>query len=457
VMNMEEIRANIRELMQGFVTAESEVEIATMSPHEVEVHLNGKHFNTYLVKEKKFKHNIVREPEENSAFNIDVLIIQPKIYEEYNQYQGAQLRLPASEYEIKDALLRARVSADTKGYEIKECILYDKDIMSQYLLHDEDNPVTIEKINYLARIMNRFDRHEHELFKGYMAMKGSFVLSIKDLINIAYNLHCCELIYDIDSDEMLGRYFADNGMLEWLGDAHELIWKFLDYRKIGEEMRRSDNGIYTESGYFVFNDKEYSEIYDGKNFPETFIDDGYIFKLLIAKKNTQDHNDGKWLSLPASKEGKQNFLREIGADSFDDCVLFALQSMETNFPMCVTGLSQIGLLNSLAHRMRDMAKSNELAKYMAVLEGFGFETVEEAVSYANRLGDYELYSKPSTVIEYAKDFVKSAYGGAVPDAMYRHLNFATYAEDLIAEQELALSEYGVVRHNEKKEIRRADI
>lgn len=444
---MEEIRENIRELMYGFTNADSNVDIAVTSPTEVDVQLDGKFFNTYLIKEKKFKHNIVQETEKKSEFRMDITIIRPDIAEQYKQYRGAPLQLPATEFEIKDALCRARISENGQTYRISECVVYDKDIVEEYLTRNYETD--LEELNYLAKVMSRFDKHEHELFKGYMAMKGPFVLSVKDLINAAYNLHCCDLTYDIDGDEMLGKYYADNGMLEWLGDAHKKVWENLDYTKIGREIREKENGIYTESGYFVFNPNEYSVVYDGGEFPEKFIDDGYIFKLLIARSETGRAADGRWLSLPASKERKANFARDLGAESLDECILLAVQSIECNMPMCITGLSQIGMLNSLAHRMRDMSKSGEFAKFMAVLEGVGYSNLEEAVNLANTLQEYELYEKPSTVIEFAKDWLGRTYKDVLPESVLQHINFATYAEELIGEHKLALSEYGIVKHIDK--------
>lgn len=456
MINMDEIRDNIRELMYNFTNADSAVDIAMKSPTEVEVQLDGKFFNTYLIKEKKFKHNIVQTTAEKPEFRMDIIVIRPDLTEKYKQYRGAPLQLPATEFEIKDALCRARISNIDQRYGIAECILYDKDIVSEYISSDEIKRMDLDELNYLAKVMSRFDKHEHELFKGYMAMKGPFVLSVKDLINAAYNLHCCDLTYDIEDDEMLGKYYADNGMLEWLGDAHKKVWEFLDYNKLGRKIREKENGVYTESGYFVFNPDEYSQVYNGEEYPEKFIDDGYIFKLLIAKGVSGTSEDGKWLSLPASKERKANFIQEIGAESIDDCVLLAVQSIECNMPMCITGLSQIGILNSLAHRMRDMSKSGEFAKFMAVLEGAGFSTPDEAVALANALPEYELYEKPSTVIEYTKDWLETTYKGILPGTVFQHINFATYAEELITQQKLVLSEYGIVKHNGKENERSED-
>ena len=89
--------------------------------------------------------------------------------------------------------------------------------------------------------------------------------------------------------------------------------------------------------------------------------------------------------------------------------------------MCVKDLSQLGLLNSLAHRMRDMEKSGELSKFKAVLEGFGCETLECATEYANRLQDFILYPEASSAIEYAKEIYTETFGRVIPEGFEKAL------------------------------------
>lgn len=447
MINREEIKNNIRELLKGHVEGGGKIQITLKSPKEAGVYIGGKLINTYLIEEKRFLNNIViPEKIASEEFHITVVITRTDLKSTYAQYRGAELQLPATDNEIRDAMQRARVTKDNQEYLVTKCMLYDKDMAEEY----KEQILDLEKLNYLAKVMNRFTKHEHALFRGYVEKKGPSQLYIRSLINIAYNLHCCDIIYDLKNDEELGRFYADNGMLSWLDDANKQIWEFLNYEKIGRSIRETDGGIYINEGYFTCRNEEFTEVYDGKIFPEEFEDESYIFKLLISPKQTEDENSGKWLSLPASKEGKQNFLRGLGVESFDNCILLAVQSMEANIPMCVKELSQIGVLNSLAHRMRDMERTGELAKYKAVLEGYGCIDLEQAITYANELHNYELYEKTSTIIEYAKSVFETKYKSVLPESFATHFNFATYAEELMKNEDLVLSEYGVLKYNRKE-------
>ena len=443
MINREEISKNIQRLLQGYADTSNDIKVTIRTPKEVDVYIDGELFNTYLIEEKKFKNNIVQSRKKDDDFKITIILSRDDLAERKSQYIGAELQLPATENEIKDAFERARINNENQHYTMKECRLYGFDLAVDL----KAETIDLSKLNYLAKVMSRFSIYEHKQFRGYMEKKGLSLLDINSLINNAYNLDKCEIVDGIYDAESLGRMYVDNGMLDWMISLPKEAWNFLDYKAIGEKIRESEDGLFTEDGYFTCNDKEYAEVYDGEHFPETFEDDKYIFKLLI------ESNDGEvkdWLVLPASKESKANFLKQLGADSFDDCMLMAVQSMESTIPMCIKDLSQLGLLNSLAHRMRDMERTGELAKYKAVIEGFGCTVLDEAIAYANRMQDFVLYPESSSAIEYAKDIYDETFGGIVPESFSKHFNFASYSVDLMNTEKVAVTEYGVIKDKADK-------
>lgn len=453
MINKEEITKNVQKLLQGYADSSNDIRVTTRTPKEVDVYIDGEFFNTYLIEEKKFKNNIVKPQKADEDFKITVILSRDDLAENKSQYVGAELQLPATENEIKDAFERARINNQNQRYTMKECRLYGFDLAVDIRAELLD----LSKLNYLARVMSRFSIYEHKQFRGYMEKKGLSLLDINSLINIAYNLDSCEVIDGIFDEDALGRMYVDNGMFDWLPQMPKEAWGFLNYNAIGEKLKVTQGGLFTEDGYFTCNEKEYTELYDGVNFPETFEDDKYIFKLYISPKKTEKENPEKWLTLPVSKEGKANFLKEIGAESFDDCILLAVQSMESNIPMCIKDLSQLGLLNSLAHRMRDMEKTGELAKFKAALEGFGCETLDDAIEYANKIQDFILYEESSSAIEYAKEVYREVFGGIVPDAFEKHFNFASYSVDLMNTEKIAVTEYGIIKDKSvRKEISTQD-
>ena len=322
MIDKNEIGRNVRQLLEGYLDRGTELEITIRPPDYADVYLDSRYFNTYCISAKKFLTNIKKEENTESEYQITVRISSNALKEKYMGYEGAQLQLPATVYEIKDAFQRARMTSDDTNYSISECELYGQDISDKL----SDSKTSLEKLNYLAHVLRRFTRHEHALFRGYMLQKGIDSLTLDDMINITYNLQDCDIYYEIYDDVDLGKFYADNGMLDWLCDVGESIWKYLDYASIGYDIRTRENGIYTEDGYFYNSAEEYAQIYDGTTFPEIFEKDEYIFKLLICPKHEVSGTEkkGTWLSLPTSKEGKTKYLHELGVESYESCILLAV-------------------------------------------------------------------------------------------------------------------------------------
>lgn len=443
-MNREEIGRNIRALLRGYADSSNEVEITVRNTNEADVYLDGTLFNTYLIQEKRFLNNIPMPIPKQDDFQISVVLSRGDLAEKYSQYRGAELQLPATGNEIKDAMQRARITSESQAFTISECILYGENILEAC----KDLPLDLDKLNYLAKALSGFTSYEHALMRGCIAELKNTELTLNSLINAAYNLSDCSIIDELSDDEQLGKIYTDNGWLPWLAGIDEKVWKYLDYTALGRDIRITDGGIYTKDGYFVNAKRNYTEVYDGVTYPEKFEDDAYMFRLFIGRKPqdcAEDETIEKWLALPVSKEAEEKFLRGLGAETFDDCILIAVQSMEQNIPMCMKDLSQLEALNALAHKMREMEKSGELAKYKALLDCKGCKSLDEAVSLANNLGGYELYAEPSTIIEYAKYIFSQEYKNIIPDELIAHFNFAAYAEELYAEGNLWLTEYGVLK------------
>lgn len=446
MINKDEMIANIKKLLKGYADSSNDVKITTRTPKEADVYIDGKLFNTYLIEEKQFKYNILMP---DGDFKITVEVSRTDLAETHPQYKAAELQLPAAENEIRDALLRARITNTSQGYAVTKCIMYETDLAEEL----SGEKLELVKLNYLAKVMSRFTIYEHKQFRGYMEKKGMDHIDVNILINIAYNLGSCEIIDTIFDDISLGKMYADNGMLSWLENADRKVWEYLDYEKIGKDIRTAEDGIFAKDGYFTCNQSEYVKVYDGKSYPERFEEDVYIFKLLIDTKQVRTEDTERWLKLPASKEAKAKFLKDINADSFDECVLLAFQSLEPKIPMHVSDLSQLGLLNSLAHRMRDMEKNGELAKFKGLLEWSEITSLEDVIVLANSLQDYEIYPESSSVIEYAKDKFKATYQNVIPKEIAEHFNFGTYSAELMKKESVILTEYGIIRNKNADEKR----
>ena len=439
MIDKNEIGNNIRELLSGYIEKGKKLEITLRAPDYADVFVDGRYFNTYCIKTKNFISNIRAEEKKDSEFYISVCIVRDDLREKHSGYKGAALQLPASVYELKDAFQRARIR--NEKYSISLCELYENDI-SEKLDGNEDE---LNRLNYRAKILKRFSGHEHALYRGYIKQRGLDRLTLTDLINITYNLQDCDIFYGVFNDTDLGKMYAHNGMLDWICDIGKDVWQYLDYETIGYDIRKRENGIYTEDGYFFNTSQEDDSVYTGGEFPEPFENDEYIFKLLIAPKTELNTEKcGKWLSFPVSDAGLQMFFDQIGVESQEDCVLFAVLSMETEIPILVKDLHQLDTINAIAKELKELDESGEAAKFKAVISSGVCKSLEEVLQMAYRLNEFEFYPEVSTPVEYAVQIYREKYSSVLPESFERHINFASYADEILRKGNLYVTEYGII-------------
>ena len=440
-MDKSEMINNIRTLLTGVVDAGKEISITLKSPDYADIYLDNQYFNTYSIAEERLLSNIPVEIHKNETpFQMTVLIVCEELQEKYAEYTGAEIQLPAAESEINDALQRARVFQTERTVNVCKCILYEKDIMENI-----QGVPTLAELNYLAKHLSEFDSNEHVMYRGCIEQRGLENLNIKDLINISYNLQDCKIVYNIKDDYELGLYYADNGLLEWLEGAAQEIWQFLDYRKLGEGMRKKENGVYIDEGYFTNTALEFSEVYDGTKFPEEFTKDEYMLKLQIAGETPEMT---AWMSLPASKENISEAVERLGADSIDECQLLAVQSMESRIPQCIHSLERFEEINRLAYKMKHFEEKGELAKFKAMLSVSKCKGISDIICLTEEMKNYELCIEASKPFEYAKINFVSKYKSVLPEEFIRFFDFYAYSAELCRKGNVVSTEYGVLIHNE---------
>lgn len=271
-MDKEAMIQNIKALLAGVVEEGKEVSVTVRSADYADIYLDDEYYNTYHIGEKRLINQAPIQKDERT-FEMSATIARNEFSEKY-----------------------ADIAEHIKG------------------------AATPDEVNYLARKLAGFSTHEHALYQGAVQQRGLDNCNIIDLINIAYNLQDCQIIYGIQNDAELGSYYADNGHVDWLDGAKKEVWKYLDYQKLGEEMRKGSGGIYTKDGYFINAAKEFQTVYNGETFPESFDEDNYMLKIFVSAGTIR-----KWLYLPLSEETVQEFTREMEVESLEQCEFLAVQ------------------------------------------------------------------------------------------------------------------------------------
>ena len=125
----------------------------------------------------------------------------------YNEGElvGETLKFPTSPQAV-EALLK-NIGVDGIRYEEFFITSFDGDVLGLYdYLGEYEN---LDELNHLACLLSELDQGELEKFEAVLHT-GAHTSSVADIINLTQNLDCFEFYPDIENEEDLGRYWAED-------------------------------------------------------------------------------------------------------------------------------------------------------------------------------------------------------------------------------------------------------
>ena len=177
----------------------------------------------------------------------------------YNEGElvGETLKFPTSPQEVQ-ALLK-HIGVDGIRYEEFFITSFDGDVLGLYdYLGEYEN---LDELNHLACLLSELDQGELEKFEAALNI-GAHTSSVADIINLAQNLDCFEFYPDIETEEDLGRYWAED-----LPIPAELK-DYFDYEAYGRDVSINEGGHFAPGGYIVQTSGDFKEYYhDTKDIP----------------------------------------------------------------------------------------------------------------------------------------------------------------------------------------------
>ena len=164
---------------------------------------------------------------------------------------GEPLSFPASPQAVQ-ALLKD-IGVDGIRYEEFFITSFDGDVLGLYdYLGEYEN---LDELNHLACLLSEMAPDDFEKFGAALSM-GTHTSSLADIINLAENLEYFEFYPDIENEDDLGRYYAED-----LPIPAELK-DYVDYESYGRDISTNENGHFSHGGYIIQTDT-LKEIYHG--------------------------------------------------------------------------------------------------------------------------------------------------------------------------------------------------
>ena len=169
----------------------------------------------------------------------------------YNEGElvGETLEFPTSPQEVQTLLKHIGIR-----YEEFFITSFDGDVLGLYdYLGEYEN---LDELNHLACLLSELDQGELEKFEAVLHT-GAHTSSVADIINLTQNLDCFEFYPDIENEEDLGRYWAEDLPIP------EELKDYFDYEAYGRDISINEGGHMAPGGYVVQTSGDFREYYHG--------------------------------------------------------------------------------------------------------------------------------------------------------------------------------------------------
>ena len=361
-----------------------------------------------------------------------------------NNESYAKLDLPASPWEVVDALDKVRLNEGEQLYMEIE----DYDAFEYLSPHLDGLDISLNELNDLAALLSVLDEVQEVAFEGLFSIEvqrkvnaNGGVITLQDLRDLAVSAKTdCYHVVDAADDAQLGRFYAENEFIPKLDGVSNEVFEMLDFAGIGRMMRCSENGVFVNSLYVLRDGELTTAPPVQKALPGK---PGYLFRLTLGLH--PDIGDARTvtLDLPAAEAELLDAQEQLGVEGwegvtvidYDGIIPYAAEF--TDLPM------ELEELNAFTKAARDIPRS-EVPKLKALLEQFEVRDIETALFLTEHLADYVLAPEISSAQETAIDHLRFIMNREEAVRLIPYVNLFNYGETVIHEDNAVLSPYGLL-------------
>lgn len=366
-----------------------------------------------------------------------IVKIVSKKQREHKEIEPTVIRLPANQYEIDDAFLRAKIK---KG--------------DSYTLHRFDNcpsflkfaliscgQKTLEEVNFLTYKIKGMNKEQRKIYEGIVERRRHSLqegpMTIRELINATFNLECFAFLRNITNDKKLGKICRE----EELSDEIEGQY---DVEKLGAEMRRRKQGYFVAGGFVYRVSADEKDVYDGIVLPEYMKKHSGLIALKLKSRQRSDRFT--WLELPAKEQVVLEVIKKIGEVSLDECNISGCRSVLPFMDEKFSSYEDIDKINLLAKCLAAFSEQ-ELTKYKAVLCFEKYTELDDILDLTQNLDCYDYDPEVANPADYTERFLRKA-GINIDDPAFTSFDYNGFGSRLLEKQGIISTPYGMVKRNE---------
>ena len=362
-----------------------------------------------------------------------------EVYLATDDAHGVELSLPVSQYEMMDAFEQIHSKSPGDVYwQVDEFYCFD------YLAPHLDERMSIFEFNALTEQLSKLGAWQETALAGLLQMQeqkhiqeNSGVITAQELLTLAYNTDCCQVLAEVHTDEELGKFYVENGFREDLDALPDSVYDLLDYAKIGKQMRENEAGTFTPHGYVVRTEEL-------QPLPEHEPQREISYMIRLTLMNHENEQRTSVLDLPATEQRMQEVQKELDAPEWFDAQFTGCDAIAPQLNTLLTDVEDLPRINELAQALQELKASGQLTKFKAVVSATQCESLDDVFDRLEKLPQYCFETKICDKDALVRDELEFVLGGRDADLIYKHLNREAYAEDVLKQYGAEITPYGMV-------------
>lgn len=331
-----------------------------------------------------------------------------------NNDRTENLSFPCSELYIEHALGRL-------GMENSQTHFVPENIQPEELNVFQDRLLNLDEMNFLAKRMESFTSEERDKF--YAVMKHKNYLTMKDLINLTYNLNEYTLIQDIGSAERIGRkhYMTLHGCIG------KTEMEEVDFAEIGKELVHSGKAIWTDYGLLFENEGiKHEEVYNGRTFPFYWYDPDKLMSVKIEYAEREEY-----VYLPSEEIAIQKAIKRLGTEDASECS-YSMEDyeIESNYwreKLCqYLETDDIYEINKFVSDINDA--DTDLEKLSALMKCACNDDLESALILAERINEFDYIRDVNTDEEVGRYIIENSCEYELSEELEEFFDFDAFGQ-----------------------------
>lgn len=303
--------------------------------------------------------------------------------------------------------------------------------------------VNVDELNYLAKLLERFNDYEAAQFQA-MAHKLE-LFTPKDFINLTF---CCQQTTVITDFSDLAAVGRDHYMNLHGGGAPIDELNALDGEKVARQLIESGSGTVTPYGVVYDNGMNLEQVYQGKEFPCYYYEPNPITIALTSKAEPKDTKNITWLFLPMMQEEIDRAIRRADITDLDEVRLRLEDSQLPDEVDVLLDMEQesISDLNALA-QAADGLSDSDMNKLGAVVVLAKPQTAAQIKNLVVNLNLFDFAPSTHTPEEYGKYMIRQSGHFEYDENLDDFYDYAKYGIERINEENGIFTDRGYIAYN----------